>query len=74
MSNYYPNTAELGVVLRKSSYSNQSADCVGAAGVAGEVIVSDLKNPTGPAHRHQPRAWAAFAHAVGTGALVPVQA
>ncbi|MDH6107963.1 DUF397 domain-containing protein [Kitasatospora sp. MAP12-44] len=72
MSNYYPNTAELGVALRKSSYSNESADCVGAAGIAGEVIVSDLKNPTGPAHRHQPQAWTAFAQAVGSGTLAPV--
>ncbi|MFJ8628561.1 DUF397 domain-containing protein [Kitasatospora sp. NPDC093550] len=74
MSTYYPNIAELGVTMRKSSYSNQGADCVETAGLDGEVVVADSKNPTGPGHRHQPQAWAAFARAVGTGTLVPVTA
>ncbi|WP_406094888.1 DUF397 domain-containing protein [Kitasatospora purpeofusca] len=74
MSNYYPNIAELGIVMRKSSYSNQSADCVVTGSLAGQVVVGDSKDPNGPGHRHQPRAWAAFAQAVGSGTLVPVSA
>ncbi|MFD7580950.1 DUF397 domain-containing protein [Kitasatospora sp. NPDC059817] len=71
---HYPNAAALGVVLRKSSYSNQESNCVEVAGLAGEVLVVDSKNPNGPALRHQPEAFTAFVRAVGTGTLVPVEA
>ncbi|MGA5821575.1 DUF397 domain-containing protein [Kitasatospora sp. NPDC094028] len=74
MSNYYPNISALGIAMRKSSYSNQSADCVITGGLAGEVVVGDSKDPNGPGHRHQPQAWASFARAVGSGTLAPVSA
>ncbi|MFD8966040.1 DUF397 domain-containing protein [Streptomyces sp. NPDC059568] len=47
--------------FRKSSYSNQTGECVEVAlNVPGTVAVRDSKHPTGPHLRLSPTAWDAF--------------
>ncbi|MFE1959637.1 DUF397 domain-containing protein [Streptomyces sp. NPDC059479] len=47
--------------FRKSSYSNQTGECVEVAlNVPGTVAVRDSKHPTGPLLRLSPAAWDAF--------------
>ncbi|MFD7897662.1 DUF397 domain-containing protein [Streptomyces sp. NPDC059743] len=47
--------------FRKSSYSNQTGECVEVAlNVPGTVAVRDSKRPTGPLLRVSPTAWDAF--------------
>lgn len=55
-------------VWRKSSRSGGGNECVEIAGLAdGARAVRDSKDPTGPALRFTPAAWAAFTASVRTG-------
>ncbi|MGW1895497.1 DUF397 domain-containing protein [Streptomyces sp. NPDC002004] len=52
---------EVAYTWRKSSYSSdEGGQCVEVAACAHAVHVRDSKNPTGPAFRVTPAAWAAF--------------
>ncbi|MDQ0777406.1 hypothetical protein QF026_005872 [Streptomyces aurantiacus] len=46
---------------RKSSYSNEKAECVEiATNIPTTIAISDSKNPTGPSLRIHPTTWTAF--------------
>lgn len=47
--------------FRKSSYSNEAAECVEVAtNIPTTIAVRDSKNPTGPRLTLTPTAWATF--------------
>ncbi|MFJ2217490.1 DUF397 domain-containing protein [Streptomyces sp. NPDC101062] len=51
-------------LFRKSSYSNQTGECIEVAlNVPRIVAVRDSKNPTGPLLQLTPAAWSAFTSA-----------
>ncbi|WP_369258965.1 DUF397 domain-containing protein [Streptomyces sp. R35] len=46
---------------RKSSYSNEKAECVEiATNIPTTIAIRDSKNPTGPSLRLRPNAWTIF--------------
>ena len=51
----------------KSSYSNDSGECVEVARLTGGVATRDSKDPAGPALRFDGDAWASFVQAVADG-------
>lgn len=52
--------------FEKSSYSNQTGECVEVArNIPGTVAVRDSKRPTGPLLRVTPAAWDAFRAGLG---------
>jgi len=55
---------------RKSSYSDQAAECVEVAtNIPTTTAIRDSKNPTGPSLHIRPTAWAAFRTALTNGHL-----
>ncbi|PZH15846.1 DUF397 domain-containing protein [Streptomyces sp. NTH33] len=53
---------------RKSSYSDQVAECVEVAtNIPTTVAIRDSKHPTGPSLRVTPTAWTAFQRTVREG-------
>jgi uncharacterized protein DUF397 len=58
--------------FRKSSYSDEKAECVEVATNAPvAVAIRDSKNPTGPSIHVSPQAWSMFRSALPAVALDP---
>ncbi|WP_225096885.1 DUF397 domain-containing protein [Streptomyces sp. CoH27] len=56
--------------FRKSSYSNEAAECVEVAtNIPTTIAVRDSKNPTGPSLRLAPATWTSFWTALRKGRL-----
>jgi hypothetical protein len=67
-----PTTASTDISWRKSSRSGDQGACVEIAVIAGTIAVRDSKDPSGPALRFSPAAWAAFSPAVfESGTIAP---
>ncbi|MBK3574882.1 DUF397 domain-containing protein [Streptomyces sp. MBT65] len=57
---------------RKSSYSDQTAECVEiATNIPTTVAVRDSKNPTGPSLHLHPTTWRAFQSSLPARDLTP---
>ena len=55
---------------RKSSYSDQVAECVEiATNIPTTIAIRDSKNPTGPHVRVRPTAWMVFQSSLTNGEL-----
>ncbi|WP_438271284.1 DUF397 domain-containing protein [Streptomyces prunicolor] len=53
---------------RKSSYSNEKAECVEiATNIPTTIAVRDSKNPNGPSLRLHPTTWRAFQSSLPAG-------
>lgn len=52
---------------RKSTFSNNTGECVEVAGRAGHHAVRDSKDPAGPVLTFTATDWSAFTAAVRTG-------
>ncbi|MEV5527101.1 DUF397 domain-containing protein [Streptomyces prunicolor] len=57
---------------RKSSYSNEKAECVEiATNIPTTIAVRDSKNPNGPSLNLRPATWSAFQASLSAGHLTP---